>query len=170
MRKFKDELFPFKEIKKYRRCSRGFVFDGERIALLHIKGEDEFGIRDHYETPGGGLEGKETYASCFKREIGEELGIIIDEPIYLETVAYEYNLIGYKCKAKVFYAHKIGATSKEWTKKEQSLFKDIKWKTIDEWISLLENNLGEGVNYLVQERDLYLLRRLKTLYFLKKRS
>ncbi|UKI49431.1 MAG: complex I NDUFA12 subunit family protein [Clostridium sp.] len=40
-----------------RLIARGFVLNKEnKICLLHIIGEDEFGNRDYYESPGGGVE------------------------------------------------------------------------------------------------------------------
>ena len=162
MMHFTDEIYPFNGLKSYRKCSRGFVFDEHnRVAMMHIVSKDEFGERDHYELPGGGRIGNETYANCFWREAGEELGLLIYDPEYLTTITNDYNLLGCRTKAKIFYARKRCDFMTFWTPLEKKLFAGIEWRTIDEWIDYLEKNLGEGVNYLVQRRDLYLFRLLK---------
>ena len=162
MMHFTDELYPFNGLKRYRKCSRGFVFDEQnRVAMIHIVGKDEFGERDHYELPGGGKGDRETYVDCFFREIFEEVGVFANNIQYLTTVAYDYNLLGCRTKARIYYARKGEITFFDWTPLEKRLFAGIEWRTIDEWIDYLEKNLGDGVNYLVQRRDLYLFRLLK---------
>ena len=165
MKIFKDEIYPKKDKLEPHLCSRGFVFDEEgRVGLIHIQTEDEFGKRDHYESPGGGLIGSEDYKECFKREIKEELGLLISDPIPFEHIYYEYNLLNSCYEAEVFYAYKIGVDNKNLTSLEKKIFKGVVYKRVDEWIEFLESNLGVQVNYLVQVRDLYLLKKLnKTL-------
>lgn len=157
---FVDYIYPPTLNHKERRCTRGFVFDNDLVALIKINGIDDFGDRDHYETPGGGIEENETASECFKREIGEELGIVIDEPVYIGTVYYEFHLARTNTIADVFYAHKIDECKDSRTELEKDLFKGIVWHTIDEWIEILSKpspNVGE----LIHKRDLYLLNLLK---------
>lgn len=57
-----------------RTSCRGVILDGDEILLMRrIKDDSEY-----YTYPGGGLEDKETKEECVKREILEELGIIVD--------------------------------------------------------------------------------------------
>ena len=54
---------------------RGIIInDNNEVALVHIKGNDVFGKRDHFELPGGGIEKGEDEIKALKREIAEEIG------------------------------------------------------------------------------------------------
>ena len=72
----KDTEYEFKGIKEVREIARSVMINEKNeIALLKIKGEDEdFGKRDYYELPGGGVERGETLEGTVKREMQEETG------------------------------------------------------------------------------------------------
>ena len=89
----KDEYYPFSELERKRKTVRAIVVnDKNEIALLHIKGKDRFGDRDHYETPGGGIQDNESPLDALKREINEEIGYTITNPKLIGQIDILYNL------------------------------------------------------------------------------
>ena len=63
---------------RLRHTVRGImVNDKNEVALIHIKGIDRFGYRDHYELPGGGIEENESEEKALVREMREEIGYLI---------------------------------------------------------------------------------------------
>lgn len=60
-----------------RQAARAVVFDGNRVALIHVSN------RGYYMLPGGGIATGENYASAIARELQEELGceVRIRQPI-----------------------------------------------------------------------------------------
>lgn len=55
-----------------RRAARAIVFDGDKVALIHVK------EHDYYMLPGGGLEDDENPQDGLIREVTEELGCIVE--------------------------------------------------------------------------------------------
>ena len=72
---------PDSEPLRYRPTSRLLVIDPDRrVLLLNFRFTTESGaLKVFWATPGGGLEGDETFEQAAKRELIEETGI--DEPI-----------------------------------------------------------------------------------------
>lgn len=61
-----------------RRSARGLVFlPNNQVALFHKKKKNE------YKLPGGGIENNESPEACFRREVLEETGVVIDSLEYL---------------------------------------------------------------------------------------
>ena len=57
-----DDQYPNNGITHIRKVSRGILFnDKNEICILKIYGEDIFGLRDYYETPGGGVDDNESF-------------------------------------------------------------------------------------------------------------
>ena len=71
-----DDQYPYKQITHNRIITRGVILnDKNEVLLLHLVGDDIFGHRDCYETPGGGIKPNETLEESLLREIKEETGI-----------------------------------------------------------------------------------------------
>ena len=65
----KDTIYPKTTINKKRNVVRGIIKTiDNKIILMHIKTNDIFGKRDHYELPGGGIEENEDYENALIRE------------------------------------------------------------------------------------------------------
>ena len=77
--KFFDKEFPNEGFNHTRKIVRAVVFnDKKEIALIKLYGDDIFGHRDYYETPGGGINPKENRHKALEREIEEEVKRIED--------------------------------------------------------------------------------------------
>ncbi|MFA7100314.1 MAG: NUDIX hydrolase [Bacilli bacterium] len=160
-----DTIYPEKPIVNARYCTRGIVMNAKgEIALIHIVGKDDFGDRDHYELPGGGIEDHEGSKECFIREIQEELGLHIDEPVPLGVMTYDFNLIQLHNIAIYFFAHVICEAPKHLTDQEKTLFNEIKWLPLDEAISFLETVPVKNVGILLHKRALIALKECSKLF------
>ena len=90
----RDRFYPPAPILRERDAVRAVLLDGQdRIALLHIRGRDDFGDRDHFELPGGGVEPGESFEEALRREVEEELGIFPHILAEVGIIANEYNLL-----------------------------------------------------------------------------
>lgn len=160
----KDIYYPKKLDLKERITSRGFIFNEEnKFALLHILTCDEFGVRDHYETPGGGRQSNETNIECLKREIKEELGFTIKNINEIGIIRIEYNLLNRLDKGYFYYAKidQFVGTSK--TKREKEMVKEISWFSIDDAIKMYQTKEETLVGKMIHERDLAMLLYLKEI-------
>ncbi len=55
--RFRDDLFPYHGYDHIRYTARALIENEEgEFGFLHLVGEDFFGVRDHLETCGGGIE------------------------------------------------------------------------------------------------------------------
>lgn len=157
-----DKYFPYKKITNSRSTVRAFAQNEEgKFGLLRIKGVDEFGIRDHLETPGGGIEKGECKLDAIEREIKEELGYKCVVVSKICTILHEFNLIERLTTAHYYYV--LVDTSNcetNYTESEKMLFKGVEWYTLEELEFELKkpnNNVGT----IVHERELLALNRLK---------
>ncbi|MPN29149.1 hypothetical protein SDC9_176600 [bioreactor metagenome] len=151
----KDNIYPYKEPKWLRLSTRGLVFnDNNEVAILHIVGKDDFGVRDHYELPGGGIEENEGSLNCFKREMEEELGLVVKDINFLGLISYNYSILELQNYGLYYYAHVDKIVHNNLTELEKTLFKEVIWLKIDDLIRLLSDNSVENVGRLIHKREL----------------
>lgn len=82
-----DDQYPCHGYTHQREIVRAFVYNEKNeFAIEHIFGEDIFGKRDYFETPGGGVEKGESLEDALIREIEEEIGCICEIKEYLGVV------------------------------------------------------------------------------------
>lgn len=147
-----------------RLIARGFVLNEEnKICLLHILGDDDFGHRDYYETPGGGIENGEDLETALLRELDEEIGYeckIID---YLGVVYDEYNLIKRKNVNNYFLCKTIKKTKPHHVSYGDSFIKEICFFDIDEALNKYESMNKNLVQKLVYNREYPVLKKVKDI-------
>ncbi len=136
------------------------VDENKQIGMLHIVGEDYFGIRNHYETPGGGVELKEDFKTALKREILEETGHLSSVDMYLGMIVSRYNLIKRITVSRFYLCSLKTKETTQRTEEEQLLIKSIEFRSLDTWLDIL-NNAENRVDKLVHEREIYVLEYLK---------
>ena len=89
-----DSEYPFTEINHSRDIVRAVLFNEEwKIFIHHILGDDIFGHRDYFETPGGGVEKGESLEEALKRECLEEVGYDVEVLSPIGEIIDYYNLI-----------------------------------------------------------------------------
>lgn len=157
--RFDDELYPKSEIKRIRHTVRLFIRDENDLYwFLVIRGEDDFGVRDHYETIGGGIEKNESFEEAIIREVREEIGCVPYAIRPIGTIIDRYYLIGRETHSH-FFSVRIDSTKQtvnQLTPLEQTLFFDcikVKKEEVSDILSL--DKTQSKVDYLVQRRDVW---------------
>ncbi len=154
--RIEDDLFPYNGYDHVRQTARALAQNEKgEFGFLHIVGEDYFGIRDHLETCGGGIEGNEGIYEALEREIGEEMGYRMKKLEMLGSILDAYNLIGRITLSH--FAHVLLDTSEKRplhrTEAEEILIKEIVW--LDPLVALdrLRHSYSSNVDLIVQRRD-----------------
>ena len=157
--KLTDQEFPYTGINHVRDISRGVIYnDNNQIALIHLKGDDIFGHRDYYETPGGGKEKGETFKDALIREIKEEIGVDIDNIEEIGRVIDFYNLINRENNNHYYLAHAKEITDKvKLNEYEKDLFESIVWVDIDKVLEVF-NAKDTPISKLVKAREIPILK------------
>ena len=102
--RFKDELFPYNGYDHIRYTARAIIEnENNEFGFLHLVGEDFFGVRDHLESCGGGLEENEDLVDTIIREVKEEMGLSIRHLKLLGSIIDTYNLINRITLSTFFY-------------------------------------------------------------------
>ncbi|MCR4854875.1 MAG: NUDIX hydrolase [Erysipelotrichaceae bacterium] len=156
-----DDLYPFEGYDHIRYTARALAENEEgKFGFLHIVGEDYFGVRDHLETCGGGMEENEGIFDTLEREILEEMGYKSKKMTMIGHVLDAYNLIGRITYSS--FAHVLLDTSQsflpERTEEEKILIKEILWLDPEEALYRLEHQFTSKVDLIVQRRDAAVLR------------
>lgn len=160
-----DDVFPRSPFKEKRLIVRAVVFDEtNKVAIHRIKRNDAFGDASYYETPGGGVDEGETLLEALERECHEELGISIDVLDEIGIVNDEYALIGRENENHYYIAKKIGDGSPNLVSEGDMLIEKTVWIPLEEAISLYESLPDSGIEKLLKQRELPILRFSKKLF------
>ncbi len=167
--KLKDNEFKYNGITKTRKAIRGIVINKEnKIAIIHLFGDDIFGHRDYYETPGGGKKRFETNKKALKREIKEELGVTIKNIKAIGKIIDYYNLINQKNISYYYLCYVDRCSVANLTGFEKKIFENIYWYDIDTIISLYSNMINEPLARLVKNREEGIFKLVKIKWFDKR--
>ncbi|MBQ9988086.1 MAG: NUDIX hydrolase [Erysipelotrichales bacterium] len=156
--RFDDDLYEKSEITHIRHTVRLIVRDEKGLFwFLKIAGEDAFGMRNHYETIGGGIEENESYEDAIRREILEEIGY---EALRIQEVGMiidRYYLI-HRETHSYFFVVDIDSTKPHethLTESEKTLFSGVIQIPKEEVCERLRpTSTSHRVDILVQRRDL----------------
>ena len=154
--RFNDDYFPYNGYDHIRYTARALLENQDgKFAFLHIVGEDFFGVRDHLETCGGGLEEGEKLDETIVREVKEEVGLDIIEYELVGSILDAYNLIN-RITLSTFFHCKVdnnNLSKVHRTYEEEVLIKEILWLDPDEALDRLKNSPKSNVDKIVQRRD-----------------
>lgn len=154
----KDDQYPYMGINHQREIARAiFINEKNEIALTKLLGDDKFGHRDYYETPGGGIKPGETPEQALFRELIEETGfesVVLDK---IGDVVDYYNLIGRENHNHYYFARSTRHVGNHLEEAEILMLEKVVWVTLEEAISLFEKMGGSPLSTLVKRRELPIL-------------
>ena len=162
-----DDIYPFLGINKKRKTVRAILTNKDKqVALLHIVGRDNFGNRDHFETPGGGIEENEDLITALRREILEEIGYTIKNIKEIGQIDIQYNLLNRIDEGYFFYAEIFEFVGQYLNEYEKEIFKEIRWINLKEINEIYINKNVENVGKIIHKRDYIIISKAKELgYF-----
>lgn len=159
-----DDIYPESPTLYYRKSVRAFpVYEG-RIYLNHILTTDMFGKRDHYETPGGGVEENETSIEAIVRELKEELGAKTCKVIPLGRVGVQYHVLQ-KIDISEFYIAEISDfEAPNLTSYELDVLQEPTSFTYDELLEILSHPKMDNVEKIIYQREALMLKKARKYF------
>ena len=165
-KKIKDDIFPLNDKPLRKRYTvRGLLIKDNKVGLLHIKGEDHlFGLRNHLETPGGGIDEGETPIDALKREMLEETGFKIKNIKYITTISVEYNLLNRQDVSRIYSCeidedtHKINLLEYE-----KGIFNGYQFYDLDTIEETFKKFSQKGVAEIIYKRELLAIQKYKKM-------
>lgn len=148
-----DDQYSKSEITHVRFTARAIAVKDDRFAFLSIKGEDDFGIRDHIESLGGGIEEGEDAQETIVRECMEEAGFEVEVKTLLGVIVDRYYFIQRQTISYFFLVEVKNIQPQTLrTPMEQALMHEILWLNETEALKMLEMPV-EKIGRLIQRRD-----------------
>lgn len=148
-----DNEYPFNGFNKIRETARAILLNEKNeIGLMLIQGEDYFGVRNHYESPGGGVELNEIRLDTVKREVLEEAGYVCDVEKFLGTTINRYNLIQTITISHYYICRIKEKKTPQRMDAEVLIMKDIEFKSLNDWLQILSDGKSK-VDRLVNKRE-----------------
>ncbi len=152
---YADPFWPEAAIESIRFTVRVLLQNqGGQFGLLKIVGEDSLGLRNHYETCGGGVEENETFYEAAQRELMEEMGIVAKEFSEVGVIIDRLNPLKRLTISVYVHAYVDSQSSHlSRTESEELLIESIVWLSAAEVIQAL-SKAQNPVDAYVHRRDL----------------
>ena len=139
---------------------RGLVRKDNLYAMIHIKCNDGFGERDHYEISGGGIEKGEDEKTALKRELLEEVGFGVKIEKKIGTIIDRWNLLERINVHHFYVCELIFEEEPQLTDYEKEVIVGVEWHTLDEWAEILSKETT-GINAMIHQRELLVINEIK---------
>lgn len=158
-----DNEYEFDQFSKIRITARAILLnEHNEIGYIKIKGEDDFGVRNHYESPGGQVELDETFKEAVKREVLEETGFVCTVHDEVGVIINRYNLINTITVSRYFVCKLMEKKTPHRTDSEMLLMQELEFKPLTAWLEHLSK--GESkVDRLVHKREYEVLKAYQSL-------
>ena len=151
--KLKDNEFENLGITHTRHVARAFVLDDDKILVLRIKRNDDFGNSTYIETSGGGVDLGETPEEAVLREIDEELGVKGEIITKLGIIDDYYNKIKRHNINHYYLIKVIGKTKIHHVSRGDSLIDSILKLDFNEIFDVYNKEPKEKIKKLVYNRE-----------------
>ena len=149
-----DNEFPLTEITHTRHVARAIVLEDDKILILKVRRNDEFGNAEYLETSGGGVDDGETPEVAVLREIDEELGVKGEIITKLGVVDDYYNRIKRHNINHYYLVKVVGKTKIHHVSKGDSLIAGILKLDIIDILNEYKTNKRESkITRLVYNRE-----------------
>ncbi len=145
---------------RIRKASRSIVLnDSQKIALLFVS------KNNYHKLPGGGIEAGEDIRTALHREVMEEAGVNINVLGEVGTIIEYRNKQEMLQISYCYYSEVQGDINEpSFTDEEADSGFQLKWVTLDEAISMLENDTPDDYSgKFIQSRDLSFLKSAECL-------
>lgn len=153
----KDPLEKLERVSKFRVSVRMLLTNEKgEIAYLHLKGHDEYGLRDHYESIGGGIKEQEEVKESLERELLEESGYVLEDAAYLFSVVDEYARFHQVNLHHYYWVQAKGKEKPLFTEFEKRFKIQVIFQSPERWLEVLSKP-AFGVNALVHQREYRML-------------
>lgn len=159
--RFFDTAFPRLGSPHVRRVARALLLNEKGEVAIHtIHRDDMFGNQTYYETPGGGVDGGESFEEGLIRECEEETGYRIRVQEFLGEVVDEYALIGRTNINRYYLATIVEKVGVHFASQGDSYIEKTDFYPPEVALSLYRSMSEEGVSGLVKRRELPFLEAL----------
>lgn len=153
-----DDQYPLIKITHTRKIARAILLNAKNeVCLLKIEGTDDFGPRNYYETPGGGVNDGEDLKEAVIREVIEETGITASVISEIGYVSDYYNLIN-RHNLSYYFLMKVesfGLSHLE--EEEKKIIKGMQFFSLSDAVEVYKNMSNEKLEILVSRRELPVL-------------
>ena len=154
MVEFHDYIFKRDEFTHLRETVRVIALDKGQFAFLKIEGEDEFGVRSHIETIGGGLELNESHEEAIRREVLEETGRDCRILAFIEDILDEYYLINRKTLSHFYLVELLNVQQPvNYQGSEKNLIKGVILLNKEEVLKRYQHHNPHNIEALIYQRD-----------------
>ena len=151
--KLKDLEFENKGITHTRDVARAVVLEDDKVLMLKVKRNDDFGNSIYLETSGGGVDEGETPEEAVLREIDEELGVNGKIITKLGVVDDYYNLINRHNINHYYLVKVIGKTKIHHVSAGDSLIDSILKLDFEDILNEYNKEREEKIKRLVYNRE-----------------
>ncbi len=162
---FQDDQYPAQEILQRRFTVRCLLRDERgRFIFNRIRGKDRFGLRNHLETIGGGIEPNESHEGALRRECREEAGCTIQDIRPLGIIVDRYHLL-HRETVSAFYSARVDQwlKARALTVQEQRFCMTLEFYSFEEALKMLNPEGKNQVALLIARRDYAALMQLKNI-------
>ncbi len=162
--KLTDNEYPLEYIDHTRKTARAILINEKwQVGFNKLHGEDMFGIREYYETAGGGFAEHETAEEAVLREVREESGYECEIIKEIGIVDDYYNLIHRHNLNYYFLCKSLSFVGRKLEKYEEGMIEKFVWMDIDQAIKEFENMNISPISRLVKNRELPILLKAKEM-------